>query len=354
MNYCHPGNVRFYAKLTSMLQDVCAISSSGYQQFLGPTIVDSSQNIFLNNLKENADGEKLSEIINVLEFICELYKYDELIQESFVEALLQSLMKSKASCNITVDCINRILRSIGPKLEVSDKAMFKRFIKALTKIASNENSYRSKIYEKLIEFMKNNCKESVQPQKKGKAKNLTVFDLSVMHKTGNMKYIAGKLKQHLSASAVRMDEFIKSLLNATSTDIEVVASYAELCKELINVNASKLTFQNHLQSQIDHYLDKTRRERNVNEIIFITLLTAQLYNNDVISKEHAIKWLICKDIFQLSLHQLTHLSAIIAPKILEDDDEKLKTILTFIEITIQNATLRVLSTIHNDINDLAK
>lgn len=136
-------HVSFKTKLT----DLCQLKFFGY--FTG-AITKSQETL----------------VYGLIQYIASLHKLD-MIDQDFIKHCLDIFMEKEKNCECTVNCIAIFIQTIGSKLEKSNPDTIAKFFKFFNHVVANEKTYRSKVYENMIQLRGNKWisrQSNIQPK----------------------------------------------------------------------------------------------------------------------------------------------------------------------------------------------
>jgi hypothetical protein len=354
--------VKTYAKLVLELSEIPVIAPNGSINLLKSLLVNKCQHRYLASFASAIDVAQAPPIYALTHFIADLYKMD-LVDEDFLKPCIEVLFRNERNCPNTVFCISILFQSIGLKAETKSKLLLSRYFTFFDVVVNNENSYRSSTYGKLIEMRNNNWivmeeKKEVKEVKEEKVKQSEMkinfkdlSDIKVMETT------VTNLKQHLKTSK-QITELIKAILSLSLSDHCSILNCAKLFKQLIEISQEvDLTFSEILMRSLQSEFEKFSRKQNLdqsekNSFANLINLAGELYREDIFSDEDLHTWLLAKQVNQVSLEHLAHLTLIISPKIQKQGSKHLKTVLGMVENIIHECYMEACFDIKKDLTDL--
>lgn len=348
-----------YAKLATHFN---AISSS-----FKPILTNRCQQKLLENVQRGIEPANVASTYYLVQFISELYVI-EMVPQEMVQQCMDIFFRKESSCLYTVYCINIMMRTIGPMLESRNILILNHYFNFFEFIVkSSENTYRSLVYGKLVEFR--NGKWSTPGQSPVKeapivpkevSLNSLVIDLSNLNDSDNLLSTVADLKQHLTTKA-RIQSFITVLFNRSFTDHAVISSCVSIFKAMGDVafGEESTSFKDILIEKLNFEFVISNSKRNLNEIEKISfasllMMVGELYQQDILSDDDLHTWLLHKHIKNVSLPHLTYLSSIIEPKIQQQSSKHLKVVVGMLENSIHDITMEMFLAIKDDVAQAIK
>lgn len=350
--------VKNYAKLVLELSDIPVVAPNGSISISSfkNVIVQKCQHKFLTSFPSAIEPSQVQPVFALTHFIADLYKLN-VIDEEFLKPCIEVLFRNERACPNTVFCINILFQSIGLKAETKNKSTLSRYFTFFEVVVNNENSYRSFMYGKLLELRNNNwIVPEEKTEQKAKQAEMTI-NLNDLSDAEMMKTTVKNLKKHLTTSK-RVKELIKAILQWSQVDHSSILNCAKFFKELVEVSPEPdVTFGEILSRSLQSEFEKFNRKHNLDQadkISFANLIifAGELYREDIFSDEDLHTWLLARQVNQVSLEHLAHLSLIISPKIQKQGSKHLKTVLGMMENIIHDVTMEVCVRIKSDLSDL--
>lgn len=342
--------VKNYSKLVYELKDVLKGTANSFKALL----VAKCRGKFMSSFSNPVNAAQVQPVFALTHFVADLYKLD-VVDEDFLKPCIDILFHNERLCPNTVFCISILFQSIGLKAEIKGKTTLSRYFTFFEVVVNNENSYRSFIYGKLLELRKNNW---VVMEDKSKQTQLTIN----MNELGDRKVVeatVASLKQNLK-TANQIKKFIEAMFNHLPTDHSKILNCAKLFKELAEMSPEPdATFSEILMRSLQFEFEKFSTKHNLNQsdkssFASLIILAGELYREDIFSDEDLHTWLLARQVSQVSLEQLTHLSLIITNKIQSHGSKHLKTVLGILENVIHDVTIEICTEIKSNLSDLGQ
>lgn len=342
--------VENFAKLVMELSDIPVIAPNGSVNLFKVLLVSKCQNKYLATFAcTQIDPLIVQSIFALTRFIAYLYMLD-VVNEDFLIPCIEVLFRNERSCSNTVFCINILFQTIGKKIENKNKHFLTRYYTIFESVVNNEESARSFIYSKLIELRNNKWIE-------GSSKAKLTIELKDFGDCKKMETVIESMKRHLKTSNI-VRQFIAAVLNFSLVDHKSIQNCAQFFINFQEITLeSDVTFNEILNRSVQSELEKFNRKQTLNrdeKKLFASLLTltGELYREDIVSDEDLHTCLLARQVNQISLDELAHLSLIISPKIQQKGSKHLKTVLGMLENIIHDVTMDVCMEIKTDLIDL--
>lgn len=202
--------------------------------------------------------------------------------------------------------------------------------------------------------------ETVAPQPAPQMTSV-VIDFEKLKYEDEIDAVAFDLKDNLTSIA-RITDFINALIRIPFKDHKQISTCAELLERLTSTTiktklGKEIKFSKSLLDTLNlefvkssglQALDKNESDYFAN----VSILIAELYKRDIFSDDDLSTWLLNKHTKSIPVQHLSHLSAIVSPKIQASDNKHLKMILGIVEGSIQTETTEIFNRIQDDINSL--
>jgi hypothetical protein len=221
-------NPKLYAKL------VKATNSTTFESL----VLDQCQEDFLNSTSSDKIEPK---VIDLVEFIGELYNED-LASDDLTKICMDVLFGVKSTCDVTVDSISMLIRTVRARMENIGKDKLDHYFKYFSYVVDlKEDSYRSMMFEFLI-ILRNNewkCDENA-------AKPLVDHHLNQLCET-EVPSISLKLQRLMKDSEAIAIVVIRKIWEVVILKPELISLCTKLTNEMSNAelmqdNETKLKF----------------------------------------------------------------------------------------------------------------
>lgn len=349
-----------YAKLAAKFGDLSVQGKNGTTSSFKLVLINRCQHTFIDSFERGIDPSQVPGAYCLVHFISELYNLKMMTQE-FIQLCMDMFFHTDSNCMNTVVCINLMMRTIGAKLEAHNITIMNNYFSFFEfVVGKKENSYRSVVYEKLIELRRNKWTVPADLPKPVLSNSL-VIDIESLDDRLTRKNVAVDLRKHLTTSA-RIKKFVSVLLSRSFNDPKLISSCAKLFKELADVSATEpgceITFNEILTETLNFEFVFSNSKRTLddntrNSVASLIVLVGELYQQDIFADADLHSWILHKHINQVPLHHLTYFSSVIAPKIQAQGNPMLKTIFGLLETTIHEATIEMCFEIKNDLTELS-
>jgi hypothetical protein len=339
-------NPKLYAKL------VKATNSSTFKSL----VLDQCQEDFLDSTSSSKVEPK---VIDLVEFIGELYNED-LAPERLVNVCMDVLFGVKSPCDVTVDSISLLIRTVRARMESSDKDKLDHYFKYFSYVVDlKEDSYRSIVFEFLIALRNNEwkCDENV-------AKPLVDHHVNQICEA-EVPSISLKLTKLIEDSETIAIVVIRKIWEVVILKPESISLCVNLTNEMSNLelmqeDGTKLKFaelliqfltQRHAAFAAiptEQFSDKIKC-RLGQVIIFV----AELDQLEIVSDGFMELWLDEKFIKNLNVIHAAQVSAVMSTRTDEILSVELKLKLMILDDKINEAVSKFSELIQKDINELA-
>lgn len=162
-------------------------------------------------------------------------------------------------------------------------------------------------------------------------------------------------------SEKHLQAFIAAVLNRETTNRHEISMYMKLLRKLVeifeNSDDAQVEFVEHLIDVINTQFADTSGWKNFDDAMKIkfrrlVIISSELYRINVLSDEDFAPWLYHKHIQQLTIEELSDLSAEISPRIEANGSKRIKLALSMLEKTIHEVTIDMCNAIRSDIDQL--
>lgn len=379
-----PMQVADYVKLTYKLDGFKMQASNGTTISFKLLLTNRCKIKLLECAQSKIDPAQVSGAYLLVQYISELFKID-MITTDLIYLSMEVFIGNEKECLNAVYCINIMLRSIGPKLEEINSMIMNHYFTLFENFykSSDENSYRSLVYGKLVALRNNKWvapsvpvveeeaeqtlaeevveEEEVEPVTVREAKLKSfVIDIDGLSDPEELESIASDLQKHLTTRE-RVRGFIAVLFRKSFTQHQIIANCAkllELMAEFVITPEPETTFKDILMEMLsfEFVISNSKRfldDSAKNSFVSLIVLVGQLYLREILNDDEIHSWLLHKHLSHVALDHLTYLSSIIAPKIQSRGNKQLNTILNMLEANIHDATVDMYKAINCDIDELA-
>lgn len=187
-----------------------------------------------------------------------------------------------------------------------------------------------------------------------------ILTLENLEDNDHLNRLALQLSEHLN-SEKHLQSFIAAILHRPTANRHEISLYMKLLRRLVeifeNLDDAKVEFVEHLIDVINTQFADTSGWKNFDDVMKIkfrrlVIISGELYRINVLSDEDFAPWLYHKHIQQLTIEELSDLSAEISPRIEANGSKRMKLALSMLEKTIHWVTIDMCSAIKSDINQL--
>jgi hypothetical protein len=301
---------QFFSKLAVKIQ------ASNFKEIL----INQLQHIFLDSFNNGSIViSKINETLRLVVFIGDLYNLD-FIDSDCINLILDVLFGNEKSCNETADCINNLLITAGLKLEANNKDKMNRYYEFLKYVVEleKETTYRSKVYEDLLEMRLTEKKTKVAT------------------------------KSEIPSAKCSVEDF-KSIWRTISSDHEQIETCAKNCKE-ISLKSREDSTNFIGDSLIEFLQNQFYDDQNANQIMFI----AELYKLELITDKALESWIKPNSIEKLPLEIVTKIINSISSRPNVNLNVKITALLMKLEEISADEIASVCAAIKDDIAELSE
>lgn len=325
-----PEEASLCVQLSLEIKEVFVESADESKVSFVEILIEKCQEMLLNNLNGTIRLDQLQHTMTLLHFIAELYNV-KIFNYDFINLCFELI--SDDGCDNAVDCMSFLIQKVGAKADAENNHELSSYFNKFEEIVLTENSFRSFVYDALIELRKNNWNRSTKPTETAQASSEIENMLNNLA-DDNILRVKDRLKQMIGEPGRGgMKELTTHLWKFASTKSHMAKIYAKLCNEIATAgdlseiiagtsrDCTRVTtsFQHclieFLQSRIiplgciaKQEMTEEFNDRLANVLMFI----GELYRLDLISDE--LLEVFLKPTNKLSLNSLNKLISIVAPK----------------------------------------
>jgi hypothetical protein len=300
---------------------------------------DNEANIYAkmlhNKLLECFRSEEAKEMLKILELIGLMYNQEFVSNDYFNEVFDDLFRNERKSPEISVDGIETLLTVAGPKMELNDKDKLDQFMKFFKTIVKTETkSYRSKVYNELLERRANDWITLKQDSKKQIAQNGEIsFEL---HE--DYQQLIKNPKSH-------SDQFIRNIWSNSESPAKQAKIFHKVFTAMENQNPQE---GKNLQENLRKFLIR-QNSYEAHEVLFI----AELFKLEMISGDVLEMILNSKVVKSLPVHIINQIISTVSSNVNARQNVKIVAWLMKLEDIAKEMTNDDFTMIKNDLNELS-
>jgi hypothetical protein len=296
--------------------------------------------------------------IGLINFIGNLYN-ENFVPDEFIKLSLQILLGKEVECDVAVDCIRNLIRTVGLKMEDKCKSTLNVTFKFFHYVAEQEKeSYRSITFSYLVDLRHSAWNIEI-------TNAMPMIEFYFKLATDNdSRLISSKLKNFIGNSEAISMTIIRKVWEVVIRSPKLTKLCVSLMHEIsevqvlqddgTNSNLGDLLerFLTARQETFSKVLEIQPTEAVKNRLGYVAIFVAELFVLGVLPDTHMIIWLERNLTQNLNVNDAAALSSLINSKISETGNVELKMKLIALDTNVKGDVKKIASSIQSEIQEL--